>query len=499
MKKIIIIGAGIAGLCAGVFARLNGFDVEVFEMHSKPGGQCTGWQRGAYHFDNCIHWLMGSKNGLPLNKLWRTVGALDDSVKIINNEIFATYQSGDKTINIYRNLDRLKAHLLEVAPEDTKEIKRFCDDAKKFVKLSMPVDKAYDMFTKRDMFQLVFKMIPIVSSLRRYENISMGELAARFKNKDLQRAITAIIPSQYKASSLPATLASLHDMDSGWPQGGSLAFSKRIENKLLSLGAKLNYNCRVSGIIINDGKAKGIMLQDGSTHSGDHVVAAADGYEVIYNLLKGQYTDETIKTLYSDSKAYPVYSSVFISLGIEADLSNYPTPLYFKLKTPIDTGGQIHEFMTARHYCFEPSFAPPGCSAVTILFEADYDWWKKKKENPVQYKYEKERITEEVIHAFTEKFPESNNKIKKIDMATPLTYERYCNAYRGAWMSWAPTPGAKIRFITGMPQGLDNFYLTGQWTMPPGGLPTAVMTANWTIQRICARENVRNFFIDRAV
>ena len=63
---------------------------------------------------------------------------------------------------------------------------------------------------------------------------------------------------------------------------------------------------------------------------------------------------------------------------------------------------------------------------------------------------EKERITKEVIEAFTEKFPESEGKIKKIDMATPVTYERYCNAYRDAWMSWAPTPGAKIRFITGI-------------------------------------------------
>ena len=491
MKKIIIIGAGIAGLSAGVFARLNGFEVEVFEMHSKPGGQCTGWQRGGYHFDNCIHWLMGSKSGLPLNKLWRTVGALDDSVKIINNEIFATYESGDKSINIYRNLDRLRQHLLEVAPEDKKEIIKFCRDAKKFVKLSMPVDKAYDMLTKLDIFKLVFKMVPIAAALQRYEKISMQELSEKFKNPDLQRAITAIIPAHYKASSLPATLASLDDMDSGWPAGGSLAFSKRIEAKLASLGAKLNYKCMVSEIIVEDGIAKGIKLQDGSIHNGDYIIAAADGYEVIYNLLKGKYTDETIEALFSDNKTYPVYSSIYISLGIEADLSNYPTPLYFKLKTPIDAGGQMHEYMTARHYCYEPSFAPQGCSAVTIFFEADYGWWKDKKENPEQYKHEKERITEEVIQAFIEKFPESKGKIKKIDMATPVTYERYCNSYRGAWMSWAPTPGAKIRFITGILPGLEKFYLTGQWTMPPGGLPTAVMSANWTVQRICVKENLK--------
>jgi len=69
--------------------------------------------------------------------------------------------------------------------------------------------------------------------------------------------------------------------------------------------------------------------------------------------LKGKYTDEAIEALCSETKTYPIYSSIYISLGIEADLSNYPTPLYFKLKNPIDTGGQIHEYMTARHYCYE--------------------------------------------------------------------------------------------------------------------------------------------------
>ena len=63
MKKVIIIGSGIAGLSCGIYAKLNGFETEIFEMHSISGGECTGWDRGEYHFDGCIHWLMGSKPG----------------------------------------------------------------------------------------------------------------------------------------------------------------------------------------------------------------------------------------------------------------------------------------------------------------------------------------------------------------------------------------------------------------------------------------------------
>lgn len=41
-KKIFIIGGGIAGLTAGVFAQKYGFRSEIYESHSIVGGECTG-------------------------------------------------------------------------------------------------------------------------------------------------------------------------------------------------------------------------------------------------------------------------------------------------------------------------------------------------------------------------------------------------------------------------------------------------------------------------
>lgn len=59
-KNIIIIGAGIAGLTAGIYARLSGFDVTILEQHTIPGGMCTGWRRKGYLFDGAMHWMTGS-------------------------------------------------------------------------------------------------------------------------------------------------------------------------------------------------------------------------------------------------------------------------------------------------------------------------------------------------------------------------------------------------------------------------------------------------------
>jgi phytoene dehydrogenase-like protein len=54
-KSIIIIGAGIAGLSAGCYGQMNGYKTQIFEIHDKPGGVCTAWERKGYTFDGCLH------------------------------------------------------------------------------------------------------------------------------------------------------------------------------------------------------------------------------------------------------------------------------------------------------------------------------------------------------------------------------------------------------------------------------------------------------------
>jgi phytoene dehydrogenase-like protein len=79
-QKALIIGSGIAGLCTGVYLRKNGFETEILEMNSIAGGLATAWKRDGYTFENCIHWLVGSREGEELNAIWKEVfdiGRLD--------------------------------------------------------------------------------------------------------------------------------------------------------------------------------------------------------------------------------------------------------------------------------------------------------------------------------------------------------------------------------------------------------------------------------------
>ena len=485
MDTIIIIGAGIAGLTTGIYGRLNGFDTEIYDMHTIPGGECTAWKRGEYTFDGCIHWLMGTKPGSSLNRLWHEVGGLDDSVRIINNDEFSRLEMDGRTAVIYRSLDKTERGLIELSPQDEKTIRRMCKDIRAMKGVDMPMDKPMDMMGALDGMKMAAKMFPAMGPMARYGKITVPEFVSRFKDPLIRAVLSGLMPEPYTAMPLLMTLGSLDNGDSGFPEGGSLPFAMRMEKKYRSLGGKVFYGSRVDRILVENGRAVGVRLADGSEHQADWVISCADGYATLNHMLQGNHTSDAIKSLYEDGKTYPVYTSVQVSVGINADLSARPHILTVKPEKPLDAGGITHELVGFKNYCFDQTMVPKGKSVITVLMPADFDWWRARKDDGAAYQTEKERVGREVCALIEQRYPEAAGKIEQVDVATPMTYARYCDAWRGAWMSFMTTPKSKVRYLPGNLPGLDRFYMAGQWTLPPGGLPGAAMAGRWVVQRIC--------------
>ncbi len=123
MKKVIIVGAGISGLSAGIYARQSGFETTIYESHSIPGGASTSWRRNGYLFEGGMHWLTGSSEETQLNRLWREVGALDDSVRITRRDPFFNLTDQTGTTPVIPRFSALRVHVLSIEPEDYKQMK----------------------------------------------------------------------------------------------------------------------------------------------------------------------------------------------------------------------------------------------------------------------------------------------------------------------------------------------------------------------------------------
>jgi phytoene dehydrogenase-like protein len=105
-KSIIIIGAGLAGLSAGCYAQMNGYDATLFEAHYMAGGYATKWTRKGYIFDGAMDWLNGINPKEKDSIMWRELGFLNNrkiayfedvvKVKDRNGDIWTFWCDPDK-------------------------------------------------------------------------------------------------------------------------------------------------------------------------------------------------------------------------------------------------------------------------------------------------------------------------------------------------------------------------------------------------------------------
>lgn len=493
MKKLVIIGGGIAGLSAGIFAQKNGFDSVILEKHHTLGGECTGWDRQGYHIDGCIHWLVGTKKGTGINDLWNTVGALD-GVDCFHPESFLSFEYDGVTVHFYRDLDRLKSSWIELSPEDEEAIEGFYQTIKRLQTFEIPVGKPMDMMNIIEKVKFLLSMKDAGYVMQKYGKVSLKEYAKNFRHPALRETVAFFMPDGYSASSLFFALASFTKGQASIPYGGSKAMAMRMVERYLELGGTIEKGCEAMDLTIKENQVKSVVCKNNKTFEADYIVAACDPKVLYQTLLKGKYSDKEFEQRYNDPKVYPLASNMYVSIGYEGTIEDIPRTLNFPVN-PFEINAKTINRISINNYQYEPQFAPKGHTIFTCAinqFHCDYDAWKELYKNQDAYKSEKARIGEEILRSMEERFPEMKGKLKVLDVVSPMTYERYCNAYRGAFMAFLPTIGSKEMAHTGVIKGLDNLFLSGQWLQPPGGLPVALITGKDTIMRICKKEK-QNF------
>ena len=484
--KIVIIGAGIAGLSAGCYALMNGYEALIFELHNRPGGVCTSWQRQGFTFDYCIHNLSGTGKGTDVSKLWSELRALAGT-EIINHDTFVRVEGPKgEVLNLYADLSRLEKHLKDIAPEDARVIESYINAARSLIKVDLFALPMGGLKKKLD-------LLPHIPALIKWGKITVDGFAERFTNPFLRRAFSHL---QYDidGSELPMLIhllfmAGLETGDLGWPRGGSQQFSKRIEKRFTNLGGRIFYNSPVERIIVRDDIAAGIVLADGRKESADIVISAADGYSTIYKLLSGKYTNNLIDSYY---RAYPKKQDfgLQIFLGLNRDLAGEPHAITLLLDHPLKIERGERESLYLELFASSLGLATPGNSIIKAVTTGNYEYWQRLSASPEAYRAEKNKVAETVIDLLSNRFPGLKKQIDVVDVTTPLTAERFTRNFRG-WQAWTPRVGAGKIMMGGLSKTLPrlhNFYMAGQWAGAMIGISTAAVTGRNTVRDICRQD-----------
>lgn len=486
-KKVVVIGAGVSGLVAGIYSRLAGFEVEIFESHSVAGGNCTGWFRKGYQIDGCIQWLTGTKKGTNLYKMWKTCGALSDETEIYNTEEIASTVYEGKTYHLYTDLRRMEREFLAVSPGDKAEIRKLVKNIRCFRDLHPPIEKPFEDMNKWKLIPLIWKILRTGRPEKKTDSMTIAAYIERFQSPVIRQLLACVFPTVMPAFTLFYCLGIRSSGDGGWPMGGSLAFIKRMQRRFEKLGGKMYTGTTIEKIIIKENRAVGVEIKDNNRRvSADYVISAVDADMLQNRLLEGKYTDEFFEKRFADPVTYMLLTGIYVALGVAADLRSYPHNVYIQPEKPYRINHTELKYFNVKIYNFDPEFTKNGKTVMAVLLTEDgIDHWKALKESSDHdYQTEKERLANWVIGGIVKVFPEIEGKIEMSNVATPLTFQRYCNSYRGTYMSFIPSGEVKKQIHKGIKKDIQHLYIAGQCTFPVGGLPLAAIAGKFAAQRI---------------
>ena len=492
MKRVIVIGAGVAGLASAIRLQHEGYEVEIYEKEHLPGGKMHQIEKEGFFFDVGPTIVM-------MPELYREVFELagrnpDDYIPMqkLNPMFSGFFNNGSEKIDVSNDLVELM-QLFEMSSEkDAEGFLRYISDLYSRFNIAKNYFLQRPFRTKKDFYNL--NMINQGLKLRTLGNAE-STMNKYIKNKRLRDMISfqtlyiGISPS--KSPSLYTIIPMIEFLYGIWfIKGGMHTMATAMERLFKELGGKIHYGKAVEEIKIEDGIAKGIIVDDELIPS-DYVMCNADFPYAMKSLVtskesKGKYTDEKIDKLDYSCSCFVLY------LGVNRKYHEIDNIHNFIFSEDLDDN--IEQIFDGRKvedpsiYMYiaskiDPSLAPPGKDGLYVLMPvselstAQYEW------NDATRSFYKEKILDKL-----EKLPGMNNIRDEIItemMMTPAEFKKNFNAYNGATFGLQPTlfqsnhlrPQSKATHC-------EHLYFTGSSTHPGAGVPIVLLSSKIAVSEL---------------
>ena len=249
--RLVIIGAGIAGLTAGCYAARSGYRTTILEMGQLPGGLCTSWRRQGYLFDGSVAGLAGTSPEVPIHRLWRDIGVVD-YCPLYDPVDFGTVVAPDgRAVTVYTDIDRLEAHLLESFPVDAATIAEFTRALRSCARLDIPFRAEPGLAGVMAGARAGAASLRSLPALLKYGRLTLRQFTPGCRIRSAVRCSTTSSTSAARTcpcSPSSSRIAYAHRRMTGIPRNGWLAFGRAVERRFLELGGEIRYGAKVEGL-----------------------------------------------------------------------------------------------------------------------------------------------------------------------------------------------------------------------------------------------------------
>jgi phytoene desaturase len=491
-EKVILIGSGFGGLGAAARLAARGYEVEIFEKLDMAGGRAYVFEQDGFKFD---------------------AGPTVITAPFMFDDIFAAGGRRREDYVEFRPLDpfyRIFNH--NGRPFDYNDDPAFIADQIRNWNLADAEGYSRFMQTTRAIFEKGFveladkpflsvsSMLKVAPDLIRLKSHrSVYSYVSQFIENDFLRRCFSFHPlliggNPFDASSI---YAMIHYLERQWGvhyvMGGTGALVAALVRLIEDLGGRFHFNREVAEILVDNRRASGVRLVDGSLHYADYVVSNADVAWTNLNLIPGRarslrnsdlrwkkltrYSMSLVVIYFGTNRLYRhdgrlAHHNIILSeryQGLLADIFRHkvlPDDFSLYLHMPTIT---------------DPSVAPPGHDAFYVLSPVPHlgggiNWAQAAK----PYR--------DAIMQFLEDnyLPDLQQHIVAERMIDPRHFQTALNSYLGTGFSVEPilTQSAWFR-PHNRSEDIDNLYFAGAGTHPGAGLP-GVLSSSIIVEELIA-------------
>ena len=146
-----------------------------------------------------MHWLTGTNQHTKLFKLWKKVGAMDEKSNLYQGDYFYKSSLDGKSISLYHDYEKTRLEMYYLSPKDIEQIDLFIDT----------ISMLSDSYQDKGFFSNIFNTIKGYTKVYRYyANLSLEDLAFKFKHLLLKKLFTDYLPKEYSSLFLLCSYAS---------------------------------------------------------------------------------------------------------------------------------------------------------------------------------------------------------------------------------------------------------------------------------------------------
>ena len=472
---VVVIGSGIGGLVTATQLAAKGAKVLILERYLIPGGSGGYFEREGYRFDVGASMIFGFGDKGTTNLLTRALDAVDMKIETVADPVQIHYHLPDGLeLKVHRDYEEFLQELIAIFPHEEKGIRGFYDECWDVFNCLNSME-LLSLEEPRYLMRVFFQNPLACLGLAKYLPQNAGDIARKhisdpqlLKFIDMECYCWSVVP----ASKTPMINAGMvfsdrHYGGINYPKGGVGQIALKLADGLTRAGGEIRYKARVTNILVENGRAVGVKLADGTEYRAKRIVSNATRWDTFGKLLPPEYTPNQEKRWRQRYQKSPSFLS--LHLGVDARVLPEGTECHHILlenwDKMEDSEGTIFVSIPT---LLDPSLAPEGHHIIHTFTPSWIEDWQGLSTQ--EYQEKKETAAAKLIHRLETIFPGLSVGLDYQEVGTPRTHRRFLGREDG---TYGPIPRRKLAGLLGMPfnrTSIPGLYCVGDSTFPGQGL-----------------------------